>query len=107
MEGTAYVRVTLDELNLAVLLAGQHNTIFGSRRVAVIRRFISRAGLSHGLGAFEHAANANGATKFPDENICAMVSVRIPGPQTCDFVKGFQDQEVGGEGPAQISRPRA
>ena len=36
MEGPAYVRVTPDELNLAVALAGQHNMMFGSRRVAVI-----------------------------------------------------------------------
>jgi hypothetical protein len=32
VEGHAYVRVTLDELNLAVLLAGQHSTTFCLRR---------------------------------------------------------------------------
>ena len=30
-----YVGVVLDELNLAVLFAGQHSTIFGVRRSAV------------------------------------------------------------------------
>jgi len=40
-----------------------------------------------------------------DENICAMVFVRISGSRTCNFVEGFQDQKVGGERASQISRP--
>ena len=45
----------------------------------------------------------NRALKLPDEIICAMAAIRIPGSRTCDFVETVQDQEVGGEGASKIA----
>ena len=35
-----------------------------------------------------------------------MVPIRVRGPEIGHLVEGFQDQRIGGEGSAQISRPR-